>query len=179
MKTTIVILALLSAFFSPVLLKAQAYDGQNENKVYLGYTNIGGGSGIELRADHGRGDIFSMGFNVTYLFYKIPSIGEYDSYDKVDYILENFDVGMLMNFHLSAPLHMDEKIDPYVGIFLNLKSAGLHGGCKYNFSERLGVYAQLAQSFTTSLTGPVTNTGNDTRYGKNTILSAGITFNIF
>lgn len=177
MKKIIFITVLVSIVLFATRVHAQAYDSENENKVFLGYSNIRGGSGIELRVDHGRGDIFSMGFNATYLFFKIEQTVDDDEFDKFSYVMENLDLGALFNFHLSPALNMEENIDPYLGIFVNLKSIGLHAGCKYNFSERWGIYAQLAKSFSKSLYS-VSQSGNELHYSNYFGVSAGVTYNI-
>ena len=40
--------ALLLAFCSATPLFAQAFDGSDDSKIYLGYTNVGGRHGVEI-----------------------------------------------------------------------------------------------------------------------------------
>ncbi len=177
MKKLVLISALLFTSLYSTQCMAQAYDGKGDNKIFLGYTNIKGCSGAEWRLDSGMGDLFSMGFNATYLFIKIEPVSEDEGSDKFDKIFKNIDLGFLLNFHLSVPLNMNEKIDPYFGLVLNLKSAGLHAGVKYNFTERFGVYMQLTDSFIFAITGKSIS-WNESHFGKYIGVSGGITYNL-
>ncbi len=48
--------ALLLAFCSATPLFAQAFDGSDDSKIYLGYTNVGGRHGVEIGYEEGIND---------------------------------------------------------------------------------------------------------------------------
>ena len=49
---------------------AQAWDGEGDVKVYGGYANVGGKSGIEIGTDYAVTDYISLGGQVTYVHVK-------------------------------------------------------------------------------------------------------------
>ena len=62
--------ALLLAFCSATPLFAQAFDGSDDSKIYLGYTNVGGRHGVEIGYEEGINDFLSYGAKFTTLRYK-------------------------------------------------------------------------------------------------------------
>jgi len=51
----------------PHSAQAQAWDGEGDIKVYAGYANVGGRSGIELGSDYALSDFVSVGGQLTYV----------------------------------------------------------------------------------------------------------------
>ena len=49
---------------------AQAWDGEGDVKVYGGYANVGGKSGVEIGTDYAVTDYISLGGQVTYVHVK-------------------------------------------------------------------------------------------------------------
>ena len=100
-------IALLGAQFSSY---SQAYDGYNDFKIFLGYVNVGGNSGIEYQNDYGRSDLFSWGTQVTYLINtKIDNDGE--GFEKGLKFLDSFDGGGFVRFHFREALNLRDTID--------------------------------------------------------------------
>ena len=165
---------------------AQSYDGEGDSKIFLGYANVGGKSGVQVQFDYGLSDLVSYGMDVTILI-KPDDRESTDSFDDSFKAFDSFDLGGFLRFHFSEPLNLSEKIDPYLGLDVSLRSIGGHAGIKYNFSEIIGVYVMYKHSFSSSITGDhkiVAETydafdDNVNFFGKVGTISGGVTINIF
>lgn len=165
---------------------AQAYDGSEDIKAFLGYANVGGKSGVEFQLDRGLSDLVSYGVNFTFLI-KPDDRETTDNFDNSFKKFDSFDIGAFLRFHFSESLNLSEKVDPYLGADVSLRSIGAHAGIKYNFSETIGVYAMFKQSFSSSLTGDHKISGetydafedNINFFAKKSTISAGVTINLY
>jgi hypothetical protein len=176
MNLKLFLFLLICLQFSVTSLNAQAYDGYMDRRIFLAYTNIGGKSGMEFRYEYGESDIISYGSSFYYLMYKQENSSS-DEFAKTENFIARADFGLCMNFHLFPVLIETKHVDPYFGPSASLKSLGLQAGVKYHLAERLGVYGQVLQSFSSSFMG--LGDGEDdfiNNFGKKTYLSAGLTF---
>ena len=148
-KTITLTLALLGVQLSSY---SQAYDGYHDFKIFLGYSNVGGKYGVDFQLDKGLSDLVSYGANFTFLI-KPDERETTDNVDNTFKKFDSFDIGAFFRFHFSESLNLSEKVDPYLGVDVSLRSIGAHAGIKYNFSETIGVYAMFKHSFSSSLTG--------------------------
>jgi hypothetical protein len=156
---------------------AQAYDGKGDTKIFLGYANTKGYSGIQFKLEAGLSNLISAGGTWTYYFINGDSITDNGTDDAFSEIMDKSEIEIFMNFHLNKPLHLGDKSDVYVGAYTSLKSTGIQAGYKYNFSERFGLYAELSQGlFNVFDLNSETSTGSSA-YEKRTLISAGLTFN--
>lgn len=170
MKKILLITCLfISTLFSQKIL-AQSYDGAGDSKLFMGLAQIGTNTGVEISYDMGSNDLISMGGKATLLF-NDTSEENVSGFEK---FFLNSDLSLFLRFHLSIPLNMSEKIDPYFGIDGSLKSIGAHAGVKYNFSETLGAYAQISRGFSKAFFGEQLQN----KFANKTSLSAGITINL-
>lgn len=172
-------IALLGVQFSSY---SQAYDGYNDFKIFLGYVNVGGNSGIEYQNDYGRSDLFSWGTQATLLL----NTGKSDAvgYEKTFNFLDSFDGGGFVRFHFRETLNLRENVDTYLGADFTVRSLGAHAGLKYNFSDVVGFYAMYKQSFAPVLKGDISLSEDSNGepipsfFAKKAALSVGITFNL-
>lgn len=166
MKFILFLLCLVASYGTA---RSQAFDGVSDDKLFLGYANLGGKSAIDFQYDRGLGDWISAGGQVTYLF--LPKK------DGQSYTLpERANLTVFCRVHFAGIFTMPSQFSPYAGIDLSVHTFGMHGGVKYNFSERWGVYAQAQQGLC-RLWGDENIWGNffDRKFG----VSLGITYNIF
>ncbi|MBK6346812.1 MAG: hypothetical protein IPN08_02425 [Bacteroidales bacterium] len=159
---------------------AQAFDGSDDRKIFLGPTMVGDKSGIELQVDDGLSDLVSTGGKLIFLF--IKDAENLDEFDRTASAFSKFDLALFLRFHFSEALKLSEKTDPYLGLDLSLKAIGAHIGFKYNFSETLGIYAQAGHAFSGSFwSATPDNSDSDfivNRFAKRTNISLGLTFSI-
>lgn len=181
MKKILAIAGLVYLIFISPQLHAQAYDGSDDRKIFIGAVQVGHDMGVEFQTDDGIGELISYGGKIIYLINKIPD--GTDEFDRASFVFSNLDVSLYLRFHFSSVLELNEKIDPYLGLDVSLKTLGAHAGFKYNFSETVGVYAQVGRGFTGSFFGPTADNGTSddfiNRFAKKNNISVGITFNIF
>ncbi len=182
MKKTITLTIAFIGFQFVSHAQAQAYDGYNDIKMFLGYTNIGGNSGVEYQTDKGVNDLYSWGVQAVYLFdTKVDNEGV--GYEKGFKFLDSFDGGIFIRFHFLQALQLPENFDLYLGGDLTIKSLGAHTGVKYNISKTIGFYAMYKQSFAPLLKGDITLSEDrngepiPSFFAKKAALSVGITFN--
>lgn len=165
---------------------AQAFDGKGDTKLFLGYSNVGGKDGVNLQLDYGLSHLISYGFDLTFLI-KPDDRELTDNYDSSFKAFDSFDIGAFFRFHFSEPLNLSEKIDPYLGIDISLRSLGAHTGIKYNFSEVIGMYVMYKHSLSSSITGDhiiESDTydvfeDNVNFFGKVGAVGVGLTINVF
>jgi hypothetical protein len=172
------LLLIIQLFTGNILIKAQAYDGSIDRKLFLGYANVGGRSGAEFKYEAGYNDYFSGGINFAYLFNNTDTI-YVDETEKFTEFWYRCNAALIFNFHFLPDLSPSGNLDPYAGISLSFKSIGIQAGLKYNFSERFGCYGQILQSVSNSVIGISTDPGDYTNnFGKKTYLSIGLTCNL-
>ena len=149
----------------PHSVQAQAWDGEGDIKVYAGYANVGGKSGMELGSDYALSDFISVGGQVTYVNVKKHSSEDY-------HFLVGYDFSLMGNYHWSEVLKLSSVLDIYTGASVGLRAAGLQAGVRYNFGETIGVYGQVRQNLFKTF-------GDDEDYGPvyqgKTALSVGLT----
>ncbi|MFH1121795.1 MAG: DUF6646 family protein [Bacteroidota bacterium] len=176
----LVFLSLLCCVIGSSKILAQAYDGSDDRKIFLGPTMIGDQFGIEIQGDEGLSDLVSTGGKLIFLF--IKDAENLDEFDRTASAFSKFDLALFLRFHFSEALKLSEKTDPYLGLDLSLKALGGHIGFKYNFSETLGIYAQAGHSFSGSFWSATSeNSDSDlmtNRFAKRTNISLGLTFSI-
>lgn len=149
----------------PRSAQAQAWDGEGDIKVYAGYANVGGRSGIELGSDYALSDFISVGGQVTYVNVKKHSSEDY-------HFLVGYDLSLMGNYHWAEILKLPSVLDIYSGASVGLRTAGLQAGVRYNFSETFGLYGQVRQNLFKTF-------GDDVEHGRvyqgKTALSVGLT----
>lgn len=165
--TTIVAVFLIIATSSNSA-QAQAFDADYDLKIFAGYLNKGGKSGVQIGAEYGRSRFFSFGGFVQGLFGIKDEDGESN-------FLKNTDLQFRCNFHWTDVIHLPSIFDIYTGVNLSLRAGGLQAGVRYNFSERFGLYGEVQQPlFKTFTTEDFDNRYFNKRFG----FSAGITINL-
>lgn len=138
--------ALLLAFCSATPLFAQAFDGSDDSKIYLGYTNVGGRHGVEIGYEEGINDFLSYGAKFTTLRYKD------DEGEKESRFYDFSDIGIYLNYHFMEVLKLPDNFDIYVGPILSTKTMSLQTGVRYNFGEVFGVYGSAQYNFFETIT---------------------------
>lgn len=121
---------LLLAAIAPQRVAAQAFDGDMDQKIHVGYLNLEGASGMEMELLDGLSDYFSYGGFVRTVFGK-------DAESK----LRCWDVGAAVYFHWDELLNLPDRLDLHTGIQIGWQSGGVAAGMRYNFSEHWGLYA--------------------------------------
>ena len=124
---------------------AQAYDGKNDIKIFAGYQNVGGKSGVDIQIDRGLSDLVSYG--VRYSFLIKPNKEEaVDNFDKMSQAFDSMDFAAFLRFHFSEAFNLSERVDPFVSAEIGLKSISGNIGIKYNITEVLGLHAMYNHS---------------------------------
>lgn len=180
MNKLVVLFSLLFTFFITERSNAQAYDGSEDRKIFLGATMIGDCFGFELQGDEGMSDLVSYGGKVIFLFSREAE--NLDEYDRAAHAFSNLDLSMYLRFHFSEVMRLSEKTDPFLGLDFSLKALGAHAGYKYNFGETLGIYAQAGYSFSGSFFAATSDSSEYddfvNRFAKKTNFAVGLTFNL-
>jgi len=149
----------------PHSVQAQAWDGEGDIKVYAGYANVGGRSGIELGSDYALSDFVSLGGQITYVSVKKHGDGD-------NSFLVGYDLSLMGNYHWAEVLKLPSVLDIYTGASVGLRTGGLQAGVRYNFSETFGLYGQVRQNLFKTF-------GDDVEHGRvyqgKTALSVGLT----
>lgn len=83
----------------PHSVQAQAWDGEGDIKVYAGYANVGGRSGIELGSDYALSDFVSVGGQLTYV-----NVKDYD--EGRDRAFMGYDFSLTGNYHWAEVLKL-------------------------------------------------------------------------
>jgi len=135
MKKTLIISALL--FFATSMLQAQNYTGQNDQKVQVGFTFYGHGTGIKATYDYGLNDNFSIGAGVNFF-----NTGTYSS---------GFFIFGRGDYHFAQALNAPDELDLYLGAELGLLGdsdfgIGGHLGARYNFSNTISGFLEVGSN---------------------------------
>lgn len=165
---------------------AQAYDGGEDGKIFLGYANVGGKSGIEAQIDRGISDLISYGGKFSFLI-KPHDPKETSNTEEDMEPFDTMDFAIFLRFHFSEALNLNERIDPFLSLEGGLKSAGVNAGIKYNFTETIGVFAMYNHSLSSSFYGDTEIIDDEMSiftdklnyFGKKSTISFGLTFNVY
>lgn len=127
-------------FFFGVTAHAQAWTGKGDQKVQLGLSAWGYGTGITGTYDYGLNKLLSVGAGLN---------GYFSNYKNNDKDNRVFVFGRL-NFHLQDALNLPPKLDIYPGVDVGVVGKdfgiGAHIGARYFFTERIGVFAEVGNN---------------------------------
>jgi len=119
---------------------AQAWTGKGDQKIQLGLSAWGYGTGIAATYDYGLNKLISVGGGANAYF---------DNYKNNDKDNRVFIFGRL-NFHLQDALDLPSKWDIYPGVDVGVLGRdfgiGAHIGAKYFFTEKFGVFAEVGNN---------------------------------
>lgn len=118
---------------------AQAWKGKGDQKIQVGLSGLGDGTGIVGTYDYGLSKIISIGAGANFF------VGNRR--------YENSDFGVFgrLNFHLQDPLGLPSKWDIYPGLDLGLLGKdhtyfGAHVGVRYFFNNNVGIYLEAGNN---------------------------------
>ncbi len=127
-------------FFFGVTAHAQAWTGKGDQKIQLGLSAWGYGTGITGTYDYGLNKLLSVGAGLN---------GYFSNYKNNDKDNRVFVFGRL-NFHLQDALNLPPKLDIYPGVDVGVVGKdfgiGAHIGARYFFTERIGVFAEVGNN---------------------------------
>ncbi|KFF09401.1 DUF6646 family protein [Chryseobacterium luteum] len=130
---------LMIAFFGTTA-NAQAYTGKGDQKIQLGLSAWGYGTGVTGTYDYGLNKLISVGAGLNAYF------SDYKDHDKDNRV---FVFGRL-NFHLQEALDLSSKWDIYPGVDVGVLGKdfgiGAHIGARYFFTEKVGVFAEVGNN---------------------------------
>lgn len=131
---------MLMLIFWGTAVNAQAWTGKGDQKVQLGFSAWGYGTGITGTYDYGLNKLISVGAGLN---------GYFSGYKNNDNDNRVFIFGRL-NFHLKEALQLPEKLDIYPGVDLGVLGKdfgiGAHIGARYFFTEKIGVFAEVGNN---------------------------------
>lgn len=130
-------LAIALCLMGTIAVSAQAFDGDADWKLGAGYLNVGGKSGAQVWLDYGLNDYLSLGMQ-----YKVLILDDNESDNN---FFNGCDMNIMCNYHWCDLLKLPSQFDIYTGAMLGVRNGGLMGGMRYNFSERVGIYAEAQQ----------------------------------
>ncbi|WP_326981670.1 DUF6646 family protein [Chryseobacterium sp. MYb264] len=126
--------------FMGATASAQAWTGKGDQKINLGLSAWGYGTGIAATYDYGLNKLISVGAGANAYF---------DNYKDNDKDNRVFIFGRL-NFHLQDALDLPSKWDIYPGVDVGVLGKdfgiGAHIGAKYFFTEKFGVFAEVGNN---------------------------------
>ncbi|WP_160137900.1 DUF6646 family protein [Chryseobacterium sp. c4a] len=127
-------------FFFGITANAQAWTGKGDQKIQLGLSAWGYGTGITGTYDYGLNKLISVGAGLN---------GYFSNYKNNDKDNRVFVFGRL-NFHLQDALNLPPKLDIYPGVDVGVVGKdfgiGAHIGARYFFTERIGVFAEVGNN---------------------------------
>lgn len=119
---------------------AQAWNGTGDQKVQVGLSAWGNGTGLTGTYDYGITDLFSVGGGANIYF------SGYKDNDKSN----NFFIFGRFNAHLQNVLNMESKWDIYPGLDLgvigNTFGLGAHIGARYFFNDKFGAFVEIGNN---------------------------------
>ncbi|MEG0927777.1 DUF6646 family protein [Chryseobacterium sp.] len=131
---------MMMIFFFGATANAQAWTGKGDQKVQLGLSAWGYGTGITGTYDYGLNKLISVGAGLN---------GYFSNYKNNDKDNRVFVFGRL-NFHLQEVLSLPAKLDIYPGVDVGVVGKdfgiGAHIGARYFFTERIGVFAEVGNN---------------------------------
>ena len=126
--------------FLGTFANAQAWTGNGDQKVQVGLSAWGNGTGITGTYDYGVSNLLSVGGGANIYF------DNYKDNDKNN----NFFIFGRLNFHLQDALGLDNKWDIYpgvdVGVIKNTFGLGAHIGARYFFNDKLGAFVEIGNN---------------------------------
>lgn len=126
--------------FCGATANAQAYTGKGDQKIQLGLSAWGYGTGVTGTYDYGLNKLVSVGAGLNAYF------GDYKDNDKDNRIF----VFGRVNFHLQEALDLPAKWDIYPGVDVGVLGKdfgiGAHIGARYFFTEKVGVFAEVGNN---------------------------------
>ena len=132
MKNLKLITFLSLLFLGTSYLSAQAFRGDGDKKVQVGFIPYGYGNGLSGTLDYGLTPLFSAGAGAELYF------GDNSS---------NFYLFGRGDLHLTELLNMPSEMDLYPGIDLGIIGSRLglggHLGFRYFFSNDIGAYIEI------------------------------------
>jgi hypothetical protein len=134
MKKLILFSILLSTAYT---LRAQTYSGRNDQKIQVGFTFYGYGTGIKATYDYGLNDNFSVGGGANFF-----NSGEYSS---------GFFIFGRGDYHFANALDAPDELDLYLGAEIGLIGnsnfgIGGHLGARYGFSNALAAFIEIGSN---------------------------------
>jgi len=130
---------LMIVFFGTAA-NAQAYTGKGDQKIQLGLSAWGYGTGVTGTYDYGLNKLVSVGAGLNAYF------GDYKDNDKDNRVF----VFGRVNFHLNEALDLPSKWDIYPGVDVGVLGKdfgiGAHIGARYFFTEKVGVFAEVGNN---------------------------------
>ncbi|HBV15649.1 DUF6646 family protein [Chryseobacterium carnipullorum] len=126
--------------FCGATANAQAYTGKGDQKIQLGLSAWGYGTGVTGTYDYGLNKLVSVGAGLNAYF------GDYKDNDKDNRVF----VFGRVNFHLQEALDLPAKWDIYPGVDVGVLGKdfgiGAHIGARYFFTEKVGVFAEVGNN---------------------------------
>lgn len=126
--------------FLGTAVNAQAWTGKGDQKIQVGFSAWGYGTGITGTYDYGLNKLVSVGAGLN---------GYFSGYKNNDNDNRVFIFGRV-NFHLKEALQLPEKLDIYPGVDLGVLGKdfgiGAHIGARYFFTEKIGVFAEVGNN---------------------------------
>ena len=125
---------------SGCFINAQAWNGKGDQKVQIGLSAWGNGTGLTGTYDYGVSDLISVGGGVNIYF------DNYKDSNKDN----NFFIFGRLNFHLQDALSLPENWDIYpgldVGVIGNTFGLGAHLGARYMFNNKFGAFLEAGNN---------------------------------
>lgn len=122
---------------------AQAWQGNGDQKLQIGFSGYGNGTGLTATYDYGISDLVSLGAGAN--FY----VSDYKD-DRKTFLFGR------LNVHLQDPLNLPSKWDIYPGLDLgvlgNTFGLGAHLGVRYFFSPNVGAFIEAGNNGSIGLT---------------------------
>ena len=134
------IVFVFAMFFLGQMTFAQAWEGNGDQKLQVGFNGWGNGSGITATYDYGISKLISVGAGANFYFSGYKDDNKDNNY---------FAFGRL-NFHLQDALGMPSKWDLYpgldVGVIGNTFGLGAHLGVRYFFNNNVGAFIEAGNN---------------------------------
>ena len=122
------------------MVNAQAWSGSGDQKVQVGLSAWGNGTGLTGTYDYGLSDLFSVGGGANFYF---------NSNSKDDKN-NNFFIFGRVNAHLQNLVNLPEQWDIYpgldVGVLGNTFGLGAHLGVRYFFTDKFGAFIEAGNN---------------------------------
>ncbi|MFV0530382.1 MAG: DUF6646 family protein [Flavobacteriales bacterium] len=118
-------------------LGAQLFIGRLDKKVQVGVNLQNKAKGIVLSYDKGMGSNFSLGIVAGYLI----DVKEWSG-KKADFV-DRFNIQGRANANIAEVFGIEDIVDLYPGLNINLKNFGAHFGIRYFLTKGFGVYSEF------------------------------------
>lgn len=119
---------------------AQAWKGEGDQKLQIGLSGWGNGTGLTGTYDYGLSNMLSLGAGANIYF---------DGY-RDDNDNNNFFIFGRLNVHLQEALGLPSQWDVYpgldVGVLGNSFGLGAHIGARYFFNEKIGAFLEAGNN---------------------------------